>query len=183
MTLHLLYYSPEEVRIFKYRTANVSELQVASEEWKVNGVNTSTDVEEYQLILYDERYSKPRKLDQYALLIIVRLFLQRSPAYYVRNIIIPTYTISVVRLIPCFVISSGLNKYARRFDIYVVGERFCFDIIYRLIPYKIIGIRWFRKLGGGMVKRNNFNGLQKLGRGHVPLVPIPPDAYVKKKGN
>ena len=99
MTFHLLYYSPEEVLIFKYRTANQYELQVSSDEWKVNDVNTSTHVEKYHLVLYDEQQSKRQKLDQFALLIIVRIFIERSPAYFVRNIIFPTYTISLVRFI------------------------------------------------------------------------------------
>ena len=52
---------------------------------KLMGVISSTNIEEYQLVLYDERHHKPKKLDQYALLIVVQLFLKRSPAYYVRN--------------------------------------------------------------------------------------------------
>ena len=99
MTFHLLYYSPDDVDIFPYRNANASELQVTNDEWKVTGLNFSTDIGEYSLVLYDER-SKPRTFERYAWLINVNLFLERSPNYYVRNLIIPTYTISVVRIMP-----------------------------------------------------------------------------------
>lgn len=99
MTFHLLYYSPKDVRLFKYRSSSPSELTVAKNDWNVKDVTFNTKIENYSLVLYNEQ-SKPRSFEKHASVIIVSLFIERFPMYYVRNIIIPTYTMSVVRSLP-----------------------------------------------------------------------------------